>query len=194
MVEVALKQAPLVRLDFGCGQHKREGFEGVDQSDFPGVDHVLDLTVFPYPWADESVDEAHCSHFLEHLPSLTRVGFVNELYRILKPGASCAIVVPHWASGRAYGDPTHQWPPVCEMWFFYLNQAWRDSNAPHTDVARLAGGFACDFDFQCGYAVHPQLTVRAQEFQQFAMTFYKEAAQDIVGTLTKAIRPKFDKE
>jgi Uncharacterized protein conserved in bacteria len=176
--------APL-KLDFGCGPHKREGFKGVDATAFVGVDFVVDLTQTPWPWANESVAEAHASHFVEHLTALQRAAFCNELYRILVPGGTCQIIVPHWASCRAYGDPTHQWPPVSEFWFYYLSKEWRGQNAPHTDAQYLAGGFACDFEATWGYAMRPDLQVRNQEYQQFAIGNYKEAVQDLIANLKK---------
>jgi predicted SAM-dependent methyltransferase len=167
-----------VKLDLGCGKTPREGFEGVDALEF-GQKWVLDLRQ-KWPWKDESVEEAHCSHFLEHLTGPERIHFVNELYRVLKPGARCQIIVPHWASARAYGDLTHQWPPVSEFWFYYLSRDWREQNAPHNTDYR------CHFAATWGYNVHPVLQTRNQEFGQFALQFYKEAAQDLVATLTKA--------
>ncbi len=185
----AVEVVPAVplKLDFGCGPHKREGFQGVDALPFIGVDHVVDLTKTPWPWADNSVSEAHCSHFVEHLRPLQRCAFVNELYRVLQPGASCQVIVPHWGSCRAYGDPTHQWPPVSEFWFYYLSQVWRDQNAPHTDIKHNPEGFACNFDATWGYSMRQDLTVRNQEYQQFAMANYKEAIQDMNANL-KAIK------
>ena len=153
---------------------------------FPGVDVVCDIGTQRWPFDDGSVAEARCSHFIEHLTSPQRVHFYNELYRVLQPGGKATIVTPHWASNRAYGDPTHQWPPVSEMSFFYLSRKWREENAPHTD-ARWAGpiGFSCDFEAVWGYGLHPNIAARNQEFQQFAMAFYKEAAQDMHANLTK---------
>ena len=177
----ALKKAEL-RLDLGCGTHKREGFHGVDAIAFDGVDTICDLTK-AWPWKDGAVSEAHCSHFLEHLTPLQRCHFANELYRVLAPNATCQIIVPHWASCRAYGDPTHQWPPVSEMWFYYIRKDWRAQNAPHTDAQHLKGGFACDFEAAWGYAMHESLLVKNQEYQQFALQNYKEAAQDLMATL-----------
>jgi hypothetical protein len=87
--------------------------------------------------------------------------------------------VPHWASCRAYGDLTHQWPPVSEFWFYYLGKDWRAANAPHND------GYTCDFDATWGYTLHQEIAARNQEYQIHAMNFFKEAAQDIVATLTK---------
>jgi hypothetical protein len=197
-----------LRLDFGCGPHKREGFEGVDSIAFPGVDHVLNvvqrvtmigqldprsdqsLVAMPtgyakWPWADNSVAEAHASHFVEHLTGRERVHFVNELYRVLVPGGTCTVIVPHWASCRAYGDFTHQWPPVSEFWFYYLSKEWRTGNAPHTDGAHAPEGYTCHFEATWGYAMRQDLLSRNQEYQQFALGNYKEAAQDLVATLTK---------
>lgn len=178
----------LLKLDLGCGPNPREGFSGVDRLPFDGkVTHVVDLTRTPWPWADNSVAEAHSSHFVEHLTGPQRVQFCNELYRLLVPGGTCQVIVPHWASCRAYGDPTHQWPPVSEFWFYYLSRDWRAGNAPHTDILHNPEGFACHFEATWGYSLHPSLGVRTQEFQQFAIGNYKEACQDIVATL-KALK------
>lgn len=176
-----------LKLDFGCGPNKRDGFLGVDSIQFDGkVDVVFDLTQSPWPWEDSSVAEAHASHFVEHLTATQRITFVNELYRILAPGASCQIIIPHWASCRAYGDPTHQWPPVSEFWFYYLSQEWRNGNAPHTDKKFYPEGFNCNFVATWGYSLNPSLHNFNQERQQFAIANYKEACSDIIATLVKA--------
>ena len=137
----------------------------------------------PWKWDDNSVEEVHCSHFVEHLTATERVHFVNELYRVLIPGGKAQIVVPHWASNRAYGDLTHQWPPVSEMWFYYLSRDWREQNAPHNDF------YTCDFEATWGYSVNPAISARNQEYQQHALSFWKEAAMDIVATLVKRETP-----
>jgi SAM-dependent methyltransferase len=176
---LARKIIALKRLDFGCGPHPREGFEGVDVRSFDGkVTHVLDLRK-PWPWKDGSVAEAHASHFVEHLTASERVHFVNELYRVLVPGGKCTIITPNWSSCRAYGDVTHQWPPVSEFWYYYLLKEWRAINAPHND------GYTCDFDATWGWSLHPSLLTRNAEFQQDALTWHKEAGQDLIATLTR---------
>ena len=175
-----------LKLDLGCGVRKQPGFLGVDVRAFPGVDVVCDLTG-PWPWADNSVDEVFASHVVEHFTAAQRIHVFNELGRVLKPGARATVITPHWASGRAYGDLTHQWPPVTEFFYFYLNRAWREgqpgqpetANAPHNDF------YTCDFDHVCGHGLHPALLTRGQEFQAFALQFYKEAAQDLHTTLVK---------
>jgi hypothetical protein len=176
---------PVLKLDLGCGPHKKEGFTGVDVYPFDGVDQVVDLTKTPWPWKDGSVIEAHASHFLEHLTAWQRVAFCNELDRVLHPGGTCQIIVPHWASCRAYGDPTHVWPPVSEFWFYYLNRDWRKQNAPHTDIAVRKDGFSCHLEATWGYSMHDSLLVRSDEYRTQALQFYKEAAQDLLATLKK---------
>ena len=178
-------KSPRLKLDLGCGPNVRDGFEGADQYGFDGkVKHILDLRK-PWPWKEASVLDAHSSHFIEHLTALERVHFWNELYRVLVPGGTCQIIVPHWNSCRAYGDPTHQWPPVSEFTWLYLDRPWRLANAPHTDAAHLPGGFACDFEWSYGYAMRQDLMVRNQEYQQFALQNYKEVALDFVATVKK---------
>lgn len=176
-----IKKKPAVveslKLDLGCGPNKRAGFLGVDNISFPGVDLVHDLRT-PWPWEKESVEEVHCSHFLEHLTNAERVHFWNELYRVLKVGAKAQIIVPHWSSGRAYGDPTHQWPPVVEFAFYYLDKGWREQNAPHC-------GLTCDFLASWGYSVHQTWQAKNQETQFFGITHYREVAQDLIATVTK---------
>lgn len=173
-----------MKLDLGCGPNPAQGFEGVDQYAFDGkVKHVFDLRTTPWPFADNSVDEARCSHFIEHLTGQERCAFVNELYRVLKPEAGCLVITPHWASNRAYGDPTHQWPPVSEMWFYYLSREWRLQNAPHTDKSLWAPGYDCDLECTWNYNQNPAMKDRHPDYQQYAIMNYKDAAFDTVATL-----------
>lgn len=199
-----------MKLDLACGKNKREGFLGVDNIKFDTVDIVMDL--FQKEWTAtetpagtddswelvtagikrlkaDSVDEVVCSHFVEHIPATKRIAFMNEMWRVMKVGAKAQIIVPHWASCRAYGDLTHQWPPVSEMWFYYLSTTWRETQAPHDDIKWNPDGYSCHFDATWGYSLNPALHIRNQEYQNFALSNYKEAAQDIIATLTKAAFP-----
>ena len=170
-------QTQSLKLDLGCGPRKREGFTGVDAMTFEGVDVVADLRK-PWAWDDGSVEEVHCSHFLEHLTGAERVHFFNELYRVLKTDGKATIIVPSWTSERAYGDPTHQWPPVCGMAFYYLDKGWRATNAPHC-------GYTCDFAFVGGNSLANPWALKTQEVQAFAQTHYLNVAADMHVTLTK---------
>jgi hypothetical protein len=66
LVEAASSRS--LKLDLGCGQNPKDGFEGVDIAGGKAV-HVMDLFKFPWSFESESVEEIHCSHFLEHVPA-----------------------------------------------------------------------------------------------------------------------------
>lgn len=191
--------ATVTRVDFGCGSNKKEGFIGCDNIAFDGVDVVIDIGKDPWPWPDNSVDEGHASHFLEHLNGLERVHFFNELYRVLKPGGQCTIITPYWGSTRAYGDFTHAWPPVSEMLWYYLKSEWRNgkeedgvmvgANAPHTDIKHNPLGYSCDFEAGWGYSMSAELSLKSQDAQMFAIQNYLNAAQDMQCTVTAIKSP-----
>lgn len=181
------EEKKLLKLDLGCGLKKQPDHIGIDSIAFPGVDHKLDLATKRLPFNDNTIDEIYASHFVEHLNTVGRCHLLNEVYRVLKVGAKFSMIVPYWASSRAYGDPTHQWPPIGEMWFFYLSRKWRleDGNAPHTDISNWSQGYNCDFEVTWGYSLHQHLNSRNQEYVQHALSFWKEAGQDIQATLIK---------
>ena len=198
----------MLKIDLGCGKNKRPGFLGIDRRQFHGVDGVTDLTqrswIFRQPTLgsldllqcgdgefvlpDNSVTEAHCSHFLEHLEHNQRyperVRFMNELWRVLVPGGKATIITPHWASNRAYGDFTHADKPVSEMFYAYLDQSWRDGNAPDNDAEYNPDGYNCDFHSKIGYIPHPDLENLQPEHRGLALSWYKEAAMDLHVVLT----------
>jgi len=178
----------MTKLDMGCGPRKKEGFLGVDQYAMEGVDVVLNIGVDPWPWENDTVEEINASHFLEHLTARQRVHFMNEAFRVLKDGGKAVIATPHWASNRAYGDFTHQWPPVAEMFYYYLKREWRATNASHTDIKWNPEGYSCDFDATWGYSFSPELAARHQDHIQFALQNYKEAALDLYATLVKPVK------
>jgi hypothetical protein len=168
----------LVRLDLGSGKGAStpEGFIGVDINKWNG-NQVVDLRQ-RWPWKANSVDEVNCNYLVNYFTMAERVHFANELYRVLKPEARAVIFVPNWSASRAYGDAGVQWPPVSEMWFQTLGKAWREAQNC-IDIS----GYICDFDHTLGYGLHPAIIPRNQEYQQHAVTFWKEAAQDIIATL-----------
>lgn len=112
-------------LDLACGAVKKEGYEGVDVLDLPGVDFVWDLEDFPWPWSDDSVEGVHSAHFVEHVHNL--VGFMGELWRVCKDGAEVTIEHPYQFNVRAWQDPTHV-RCLNEVSFFYFDKEWRGLN------------------------------------------------------------------
>jgi SAM-dependent methyltransferase len=176
-------EAPLVKLDLGCGQSKADGFQGVDAYEAPGVDVVHDLLEFPWPFADKSVDEVRSSHFLEHVPGQIRLRFFAELWRVMKTGGKALFITPSADSNRAVQDPTHEWPPVVGEFYFYLSRDWRALNKLTHGAYSLAGD--CNFEPVVGVAFDPQVAARPDEFRTFAMKHYRNATYDMHVTLTR---------
>lgn len=118
--------AKKIRLDLACGSHKRKGFTGVDvtkQGTKADLEH--DLETYPWPFRDNTVEEVFCSHFIEHVSDL--VAFINELWRVLKPGGRVQFVAPYYTSVRAFQDPTHK-RFISEQLFLYFDKNWRELN------------------------------------------------------------------
>ena len=170
----------LLKLDLGTGKgrNRPEGFLGVDKDKYPHA-RIVDLRK-RWPWPDNSVDEVNANYLLPFLAPRERVFFMNELHRVLKPGAKATIITPYWAACKAFGDATTYWPPISEAWYARLNKAWRDAQ-DYDDP----DGYLCDFDHTLGYNLHQSLVGRIMEYQQHAVVHFKEAAQDLIANLTK---------
>jgi len=105
-----------VQLDIACGANKQTGFVGLDVQPLPGVDIVHDLNVKPWPLPDECAIRAMASHIIEHIPPVALDGgktrflfieFMDEVWRVLKPGGEFLIAAPHGYSPGYLQDPTH---------------------------------------------------------------------------------------
>jgi predicted SAM-dependent methyltransferase len=162
-----------VKLDIACGQSKQKGFKGVDIAKVKGVDTVHDLTKFPWPFKDNSVEEAYCSHYVEHTPDL--VAFMNEVYRILKPDAQIRIVHPHLRSDRAFQDPTHT-RFIPEATWSYFARDWREANA--LDHYPIKTDFGIEQMFYNGF--QGDWGQRSEQARQFALVTYWNVAVDLV--------------
>ena len=95
-----------LKLDFGCGASKKEGFQGIDIIPLTGVDIVHNLNQFPYPFDNDVASEIWMDNVLEHLENPLLV--LEELYRIAKNNAKITIAVPYFRSFYATIDPTHR--------------------------------------------------------------------------------------
>ena len=71
------------KLHIGCGYEILPGYLNTDSLPLPGVDQVLDLDQFPYPFEDNTFDEVFSAHVLEHVSDLGKT--MEEFTRICKP-------------------------------------------------------------------------------------------------------------
>jgi SAM-dependent methyltransferase len=170
-------------LDVACGQNKTPGFFGVDIAKAVGVDLVWDLENFPWPIPDNSVDQIVCNHYIEHTKDIIK--FMEEIYRILKPGRTALIRAPYYNSVRAWQDPTHT-RVISEATFLYYNRDWMIANKlDHYDIK-------ADFDYSFGYDFMPDWIMRSEEAKAFAVRHYTNVVSDIQVLLTKKIDTTLD--
>lgn len=113
-----------LKIDFGCGPNKKEGFVGVDIENLPGVDIVIDLNK-SLPFDSDSIDEIYTSHCLEHLSEPIKT--LEEFYRILKPGGKMELRLPHFTNHMAF-NPFHK---------HYFCLIWMDHLDPTTDLGKM---------------------------------------------------------
>ena len=92
------------KLNLGCGQFRKEGYINLDVSPLSKADVICDLEKFPYPFDDNTFDFIEAAHLLEHLSDPCRV--MSEINRILKPGGTIHIRVPHFS--RGFTHPEHK--------------------------------------------------------------------------------------
>ncbi len=107
------------RLDIGCGANKQPGFIGMDKRELPGVDIQWDLEEFPYPLPDECCLMIVGSHIYEHIKPWKSIDFMNELWRIMKPGGQLALSMPYGVSFGFVQDPTHCNPSNEATWQYF---------------------------------------------------------------------------
>jgi predicted SAM-dependent methyltransferase len=92
-----------VKLNIGSAGRKKEGYINVDWQSIVKPDLEHNLNVYPYPFADSSVDLIEAFHVVEHLDRPFDV--LKEFHRILKPGGVLHLKVPHFS--RAMTHPEH---------------------------------------------------------------------------------------
>jgi hypothetical protein len=93
-----------MKLNLGCGDTPMAGWHNVDIYPGPGVQQICDLNG-PWPWGDSSIDAVRSWHTFEHLRN--RVHTMNELWRVMAPGATAEIQVPTVDGVAAFSSPTH---------------------------------------------------------------------------------------
>ena len=93
-----------VIIDIGCGTKKLDGAFGLDRRKERGVDVICDFE-HAVPLKTNAVDVVYMSHIMEHIKDL--IPFMEEVYRVCRPGAEVRVIVPYYTSRGAFRDPTH---------------------------------------------------------------------------------------
>jgi len=126
------------QLNLGCGVRPMPGAVNHDRVRHAGyVDVAHDLDILPWPWADEEFDRVYALDVMEHL-KLDVQQWLDECWRILKPGGLLALRVAGWKSPNSWRDPTHRrvfdvqsfdyWDPTKELYHNYGHFYFAESN------------------------------------------------------------------
>ena len=119
-----------MKLNLGACDRPFPGFLSVDIVE--PADQIVDLSQ-PWPWPDSSVDEVRAHDVIEHIAD--RIQFMNELHRVLKPGARATIETPNASRGAGYfQDPTHKSP-----WCLNSFQYFEAGSFAHKRLAKSYG-------------------------------------------------------
>lgn len=96
MLTSLLPSAPAitVKLDFGCGQHKR-GADWIGVDAYEAADLVAPMWSVSLP--DACADELYSSHALEHVIKAQVIPCLREWRRLARPGATLTLRVPDLA-------------------------------------------------------------------------------------------------
>lgn len=134
----------MVKLNIGSGLNKMEGYTNVDKYASAEPDVIHDLEIFPWPFEDNSVEEVHANHVMEHLADVC--GVMKEIYRVCKHGAKVQINVPSPTHRDWLGDPTHVSHIIPETMYLFSKKACDAVKAQGGANSPLAYYLGCDFD------------------------------------------------
>jgi predicted SAM-dependent methyltransferase len=119
-----------MKLNLGACDRQFPGFQSVDLC--PPADFVADLSG-KWPFDDSTVDAVKAFHMIEHVAD--SIHFMNELWRVCRPGARIEIEVPSATHGAgAFQDPTHK-----SFWTMNSFQYFQDGSAAHHRFAKSYG-------------------------------------------------------
>src|ERR1700761_7249720 len=114
----------MLKLELGCGMSPTPGYVHHDRIQHaPHVDLAWDLRKYPWPFATSGdslgieskgkqkppsafLDEILALDVFEHV-SIEIEPWLNECWRLLKPGGLLDIRLPSWDNELSYRDPTH---------------------------------------------------------------------------------------
>lgn len=85
------------KIQFGAGSLNISGFENYEQAQ-------IDITQ-PLPFKDGEIDVVFAEMVLEHITPQQAWSFIEEAYRVLKPGGKIRLVIPDFVRCFRLQDP-----------------------------------------------------------------------------------------
>jgi predicted SAM-dependent methyltransferase len=174
-----------LRLMFGCGAIRRQGWVGIDCFSGEAVDLLLDLRRL-LPFTDSCADYCYSEHFLEHLYPEEAMLHLKEVCRILKPGGVYRVVVPagirfaerYLAGDKEFFRLAHPWEarPLDAV---YKIVNWGGAHRGLYDFEQLRHlamkvGFSDARECQANQSPIPELRIDRSEPQRVAESLYAE--------------------
>lgn len=120
-IKKLIKEKGKLSINLGSGDQVVPGFINVDFVPYPGVDVVWDLEKYPWPFPSDCADTLIASQLVEHI-NPHRGGFLrfmDEAWRILKPGGQFMISTPYGGGSGYIQDPTHCNPCNEITWYYF---------------------------------------------------------------------------
>lgn len=119
-LEEKLKNSTKISIELGSGKKNNPNHINIDIIDNAGTDIVCNLEEGLPFFPDNSIDEIHSRHFLEHISNFDLL--LKEIVRILKKDGICYISVPHFSNPYFYSDPTHKRFFGLYTFYYYTKQ------------------------------------------------------------------------
>ena len=149
---------------------KELDFTGIDFVKTDSVDIVHNLNSYPWPLADNSVDEVNCTHTYSIIKD--DKAFMAELYRICKNDAIIKIISPYYTSLSSFSNPDIL-RRVNEFTFVFYHSVFREAQK----LDKLP------FDFKViGHGLQwlNPWEAKSEEAKEYAKTHYWNVVEDIV--------------
>jgi predicted SAM-dependent methyltransferase len=200
-----------MKIDLACGNSKKEGYIGVDITETPSVDIVHDLTVYPWPFEDSSVDEIHCSHYIEHIKhdnvAIDLAKLVNEssTFEEFKSKINddtftksdngfIRFINELYRILKPKGEVTIIAPYYSSMRAFsdpthtrYISDLsfYYLNKEWRNNIGLNHYGITCDFDVEFSYHITEEMTLKSEEVRNKAFTHDLNVIDDIIVKLIK---------
>jgi len=147
----------MIKINLGCGYRKIEGLVNIDNRSEVNPDLVCDVLT-GLPFDDDSVDYVLANDFLEHIPNGQTVQVIEEIFRVLKPGATFESMTPSTDGRGAFMDPTHVSFWNCNSWLYFTQDDYREL---YGITAKFTGGIRDHVTNDALHIVHTHAMLKA---------------------------------
>lgn len=115
-----------MKLNLGSGYRKIDGYINVDNRQECNPDLIFDITD-KFPFDDNSIDEIRAYDILEHIPILSTIPVMEEIFRVLKNDGLFEHFTPTCEIGvAAFVDPTHINFWCKQRHLYFIDDTWRN--------------------------------------------------------------------